>query len=41
MGDKLDESAFSGGGEAIIQINSDGPFEIKYVNPTDDPSKTN
>jgi quercetin dioxygenase-like cupin family protein len=24
-------------GESIIQIHSEGPFEIKYVNPTDDP----
>lgn len=23
--------------EAIVQINSDGPFEINYVNPADDP----
>src|SRR5947209_18802688 len=31
----------SGDGEAIIQIESEGPFAIKYVNPADDPSKTN
>ena len=24
-------------GEAIIQIHGRGPFEIKYVNPADDP----
>jgi quercetin dioxygenase-like cupin family protein len=24
-------------GEAIIQIHGKGPFEIKYVNPSDDP----
>ncbi len=24
-------------GEAIIQIQGKGPFEIKYVNPVDDP----
>lgn len=23
--------------KAIIQINSEGPFEIKYINPADDP----
>jgi quercetin dioxygenase-like cupin family protein len=27
-------------GEAIVQINSEGPFEIKYVNPSDDPRNT-
>lgn len=26
--------------ETVIQINSEGPFAIKYVNPADDPSKT-
>jgi len=25
--------------ETVIQINADGPFGIKYVNPADDPSK--
>ena len=35
----MDHFAFSGGGEVIAQINSEGPFEIKYVNPADDPSK--
>jgi quercetin dioxygenase-like cupin family protein len=24
-------------GESIVQIQSEGPFEIKYVNPADDP----
>jgi quercetin dioxygenase-like cupin family protein len=24
-------------GEAVVQINSEGPFVIKYVNPADDP----
>ncbi|MEY2530504.1 MAG: hypothetical protein QOI96_589 [Verrucomicrobiota bacterium] len=24
-------------GESIVQIHSEGPFEIKYVNPADDP----
>jgi anti-sigma factor ChrR (cupin superfamily) len=24
-------------GETIVQVHSTGPFEIKYVNPTDDP----
>jgi quercetin dioxygenase-like cupin family protein len=27
-------------GETILQIHSNGPFEIKYVNPTDDPRNT-
>lgn len=25
--------------ETVIQINSEGPFAIEYVNPADDPSK--
>jgi quercetin dioxygenase-like cupin family protein len=25
--------------ETVIQINTDGPFGIKYANPADDPSK--
>jgi len=36
----MNHYAFSGGGEVIIQIASEGPFAIKYVNPADDPSKT-
>jgi hypothetical protein len=24
-------------GETVLQINSEGPFQIKYVNPADDP----
>lgn len=24
-------------GESVVQIDSEGPFEIKYVNPADDP----
>jgi quercetin dioxygenase-like cupin family protein len=35
----MNHFAFSGGGEVIVQINSEGPFEIKYANPADDPSK--
>ena len=27
-------------GETILQINSEGPFQIKYVNPADDPRNT-
>jgi quercetin dioxygenase-like cupin family protein len=27
-------------GETIVQINSMGPFVIKYVDPADDPSRT-
>jgi hypothetical protein len=26
-------------GETVIQVNGIGPFEIRYVNPTDDPRK--
>ena len=26
--------------ETVVQINSEGPFAIKYANPADDPSKT-
>ena len=26
--------------ESIVQIHSQGPFAIKYVNPTDDPRNT-
>jgi len=36
----MNHYAFSGGGEVIIQIAGEGPFAIKYVNPADDPSKT-
>jgi hypothetical protein len=35
----MNHYAFSGGGEVIVQIDSEGPFEIKYVNPADDPSR--
>lgn len=28
-------------GETVVQINSEEPFDIKYVNPSDDPRKTN
>jgi quercetin dioxygenase-like cupin family protein len=27
-------------GETIIQVNGEGPFEIRYVNPADDPRNT-
>ncbi|HEX4653187.1 MAG TPA: cupin domain-containing protein [Candidatus Udaeobacter sp.] len=27
-------------GDTIIQVNGDGPFTIKYVNPADDPRNT-
>ena len=37
---EMNHFAFSAGGEVIVQINSEGPFAIKYVNPADDPSKT-
>ena len=26
--------------ESVVQINSEGPFAITYVNPADDPRKT-
>jgi len=35
----MNHYAFSGGGEVIVQIDSEGPFEIKYVNSADDPSR--
>ena len=28
-------------GETVVQIQSEGPFVIKYVNPADDPRKAN
>jgi anti-sigma factor ChrR (cupin superfamily) len=28
-------------GETIVQLHGDGPFVINYVNPADDPSKSN
>jgi quercetin dioxygenase-like cupin family protein len=31
--------AFAKGGEAVVQVHGDGPFDITYVNPADDPSK--
>jgi hypothetical protein len=27
-------------GETVVQVNSMGPFEFKYVNPADDPRRT-
>jgi hypothetical protein len=24
-------------GDSVVQIQSEGPFQIKYVNPADDP----
>jgi len=35
----MDHFAFASA-ETIVQINSMGPFVIKYVNPADDPSRT-
>ena len=26
-------------GPAVVQINGQGPFDITYINPADDPSK--
>jgi len=40
MPKNMNHYALSGGGEVIVQINSEGPFSIKYANPADDPSKT-
>jgi quercetin dioxygenase-like cupin family protein len=31
--------AWSMGGETIVQINGVGPFDVTYVDPTDDPRK--
>jgi uncharacterized RmlC-like cupin family protein len=36
---QMNHFAFSETG-AVVQINSEGPFAIKYVNPADDPSRT-
>jgi len=36
---KMNHYAFAAS-EVVVQINSEGPFDIKYVNPADDPSKT-
>jgi len=36
---KMNHYAFAAS-DTVVQINSQGPFEIKYVNPADDPSKT-
>jgi quercetin dioxygenase-like cupin family protein len=35
----MNHFAFSGP-ETVVQINSEGPFAMTYVNPADDPSKT-
>jgi hypothetical protein len=31
--------AYSKGGPAVVQVHGEGPFDITYVNPADDPSK--
>jgi len=36
----MNHYAFAASGDVVVQINSQGPFDIKYVNPADDPSKT-
>ena len=36
----INHYVFGSSGEVIVQINSEGPFAVKYVNPADDPSKT-
>lgn len=52
MGDALDAGGFISipaehphyawmDGPAVIQIDGEGPFDIKYLNPADDPQKTN
>jgi hypothetical protein len=28
------------GAETVVQIDSEGPFAIKYVNPAEDPSRS-
>jgi quercetin dioxygenase-like cupin family protein len=37
--EKMNHFAFASE-ESVVQINSTGPFAITYVNPADDPSKT-
>jgi hypothetical protein len=32
--------AYSTGGPAVVQVHGEGPFDITYVNPADDPSKS-
>ena len=39
LSEKMDHFAFATF-ESIVQINSVGPFDIKYVNPADDLRKT-
>jgi quercetin dioxygenase-like cupin family protein len=36
---KTHHFAWSKGGEAVVQINGMGPFDLTYVDPEDDPSK--
>ena len=36
----MNHFAFSETG-VVVQIGSEGPFVIQYVNPADDPTKTN
>jgi len=35
----MNHFAFTGS-ETVVQIDSEGPFVINYVNPADDPSKS-
>ncbi len=37
----MNHFAFAATGETVVQIHSQGPFSIKYVNPADDPSRVN
>jgi quercetin dioxygenase-like cupin family protein len=32
--------AYAKGGPAVVQVHGEGPFDITYVNPADDPSKS-
>lgn len=36
---KTHHYAFAKGGGAVVQINANGPFDIVYIDPKDDPSK--
>ncbi|MDB5568869.1 MAG: hypothetical protein JWN93_52 [Hyphomicrobiales bacterium] len=37
----MNHFAFAATPDTIVQIHSQGPFSIKYVNPADDPSRVN
>jgi anti-sigma factor ChrR (cupin superfamily) len=37
---KMHHFAWSNNEEVVVQINGDGPFDIDYINPADDPRNT-